>query len=171
MAFSGYILFSDNKNREIIKIESDIKQNDDNKENEDEGGLVFSSMQDVLVYNKPLKCSYGDVSDNGAETTGIIYVADDKRRTEYEIVNKEMDEKIENNSINIGEWMYSWNNISTEGIKMNLREMYGDEKFEKYTKGEIDSMKQKINYECRIWIPDNSKFSIPAEIEFKDVKI
>ena len=172
--FSSYGLFNSDRDQEMTKSESDTEQNQENNENkgnENEEELIFGSMQDVLVYNKPLKCSYIDISDEGAETIGTIYVADNKRRTEFEIINKETNEKIKMNSIHIGEWMYSWNNSSTEGMKMNLKEMYGDEQFEKYSQEGTASMKKKIDFKCRIWIFDNSKFSFPSDIEFKDIKI
>lgn len=174
IAFGSCILLRGDKDREMTKSEPDAEQNQENNENngnENEEELIFGSMQDVLVHNKPLKCSYVDISDEGVETIGTIYVADNKRRTEFEIINKETNEKIKMNSINIGEWMYSWNNSLKEGIKMNLKEMYGDEQFEKYSQEGTVSMKKKIDFKCRIWILDNSKFSFPSDIEFKDIKI
>ena len=169
IASGSYILLRGDKGQEMTKSESDTEQNQENNKNEEE--LIFGSMQDVLVYNKPLKCSYVDISDEGIETIGIIYVADNKRRTEFEIINKETNEKIKMNSIHTGEWMYSWNNLLTEGTKMNLKEMYGDEQFEKYSQGETASMKKKIDFKCRTWILDNSKFSFPSDVEFKDIEI
>ncbi|MCK5085150.1 hypothetical protein KAK05_00390, partial [Candidatus Parcubacteria bacterium] len=90
IASGSYILLRGDKGQEMTKSESDTEQNQENNKNEEE--LIFGSMQDVLVYNKPLKCSYVDISDEGIETIGIIYVADNKRRTEFEIINKETNE-------------------------------------------------------------------------------
>ena len=126
-------------------------------------------MQDLIARGKSLKCTYKDNSDEGGEVTGIVYITDDKRRIEFKVINKETNEKIQTNSMHIGEWMYSWSNSSTEGMKMNLKEIYGDEKFEKYSQGETDSMKEKIDYKCHAWIVDDAKFTVPVNVDFKDM--
>ena len=126
-------------------------------------------MQDLIARGKSLECTYNVTDEEGEEVSGIIYITDDKRCTEFEIINKETNEKIKMNSMHVGEWMYSWSSSSVEGMKMNLKEMYGDEKFEKYSQGETDSMKKKIDYRCQAWIVDNAKFTIPVDVDFKDM--
>ena len=167
IVFGSYKLFN-SKNQREARSESDTEQKQENS-NENGKELIFGSMQDVLTHRKPLKCTYSDVSNEGAEVTGIIYVADNKRRTEFETTEKETDKKLKMNSLFIEKWMYSWSNSAAEGMKMNLKKMLGDEQFEKYFQGEADSMKKKIDYKCQAWIPDNSKFSVPADIKFKDI--
>ena len=44
-----------------------------------------------------------------------------------------------------------------------------DETDEDYSQGEADKIKEQMNYKCRPWIPDNSKFVVPTDIEFKDM--
>ena len=86
IASGSYILLMGSKDQKMKKSEFDTEQNQENNEskgNENKGESIFGSMQDVLAHGKPLKCTYNDVSDEGAETIGIIYVADNKRRTEF----------------------------------------------------------------------------------------
>lgn len=163
--FSGCDLPGRDKNQEAAKEGTNTEQNQEGDKEE----LSFGSMQDLLIHGKPLKCTYSDVSDGEGEVTGVVYIANNKRRTEFKVIEKETDKKLEMNSIFAGEWMYSWSDSTTEGMKMNIKEIKGDVQFEKYSQGETDTMKKKIDYKCRPWIIDNSKFTVPLDVDFKDM--
>ena len=167
-AFSGCDLLGGDKGQETAK-ESETEQNkeNNNKDNNEEESF-FGSMQDLLARGKSVKCTYKNVGGEDGEATGVFYVAGDKMRSEMDIIEKETGKEMEVNSIIIGDWMYTWNNFLPEGTKMNMKEMQ-DETSENYSQDETNKMKEEVDYKCRPWIPDDSKFIVPTDVEFRDM--
>jgi hypothetical protein len=166
--FSGCDLLGGDKSKETIKdskTESHMEQNKENGGDDEES--FFGSMQDLIARGQSVKCAYNITEEEG-EAKGVLYITGDKVRSEMEITEKETGKKMKVNSIIAEDWMYTWNNFMPGGTKMNMKEMQG-EADEDYSQREADKMKEEMDYKCRPWITDNSKFAVPTDIEFKDM--
>jgi hypothetical protein len=165
---AGLIVLSNQDNSLTVEKSGDVSDTNDTVEeiNENEEESFFGSMQDLLTRGKSLKCTY-NVADEDGEATGVIYVSGNKIRSEVEITG-ETGEKMEVDSIITEDWMYTWNSFMPGGTKMNIKEMQS-ETGEDYSQDEEDKMREELDYKCRSWIPDNSKFVVPTDIEFRDM--
>jgi hypothetical protein len=128
----------------------------------------FGSMEDLMGRGIPLKCTYEELGDDGVLGEVIIYVANDKMHTEMDIEamggegeNMKMDMIID------GDWVYIWNDLQAEGMKMKTTEMQGYEDLGEDQ--EVTDLEEEVNMKCRPWIKDSSKFEIPTEVVFNDM--
>ncbi len=164
-AFGAYkVLSSEDSDSNIFQ---DIKEKIETGVDVDED--FFGSMEDLMGRGIPLKCTYEELGENdGVLGEVIIYVANDKMHTEMDIEamggegeNMKMDMIID------GDWVYIWNDLQAEGMKMKTTEMQGYEDLEEDQ--EVTDLKEEVNMKCRPWIKDSSKFEIPTEVVFNDM--
>ncbi|MEA1925764.1 MAG: hypothetical protein U9M90_00760 [Patescibacteria group bacterium] len=146
------------------KTEKPSSDADQNKEES-----FFGSMQDLMARGKFLKCTYKENLSDGSESEVVMYISGNKVRTEMEI-NTDTGEAIESHMIIDKDWMYMWNSFTPNGTKMNIKEMSKKEDVSDsdVNKG-MTNLAKETDYKCRTWIPDNSKFTVPSDIEFMDI--
>ena len=166
-ALSGCSLLGGDKNKETTKEESvktEQKQEDkknDNNDNED--GNYFETMTDLMARGKSMKCTYKQEIDGGGTANGVVYMADKNARTEITV--KEDNHTAEMYAIINHEWTYSWTKGSSKGYKMTLESSEMGEQNEKT----VANMAKDIDFKCKSWRKDNSKFKVPANIDFEDM--
>jgi hypothetical protein len=140
-------------------------------------GDVIDNIQDAMESNQKMKCTY---TDNDLMTTS--YIQGKKYRTEYTL-----DEEAYVNLFN-GETVYSWNEITKEGNKLQIdclgEEGKGDDED---TPAPTDDSPQLETYNLKKWVDyykaddivDNHSdiecrtastidFSVPTDIDFYD---
>ena len=166
---AGLMVLSNQDNSLTVEKPGDVSDTNNTVEeiNKNEEESFFGSMQDLLTRGNSVKCTY-NVVDGEGEAIGVLYIADNKVRSEMDIVEKETGKKMEVDSIITEDWMYTWNSFMPQGTKMNIKEMQGEAN-EDYSQDEADKMREETDYKCRPWIPDNSKFVVPTDIEFRDM--
>ncbi len=169
--FSGCGLLGKNKNQEATKEKTNVEQKQENKKSDKNGNgeeSFFGSMQDLLARGKSLKCTYKTTS-SGDEYETVMYIAGGKVKTETEVKTDE-GKTIENSMVIDKDWMYTWNSFTPKGMKVDMSKMpemdnVSDDDINK----DMASMAKNMDYKCRAWIPDNSKFKIPTNIQFQDI--
>jgi hypothetical protein len=128
-----------------------------------------ASLMDLMKMGKNVKCTY-EYSNDQASSSGTTYVSGDKTRSETVI--KTSDGEVETAyTITDGKTMYFWSEEDKQGIKMSISEEDYEDDMDTPEIGEnyqYNDQTQKMNYKCRPWIPDNSKFVAPSDIEFTD---
>ena len=166
--FSGCDLLGGDKNKEAAKegINNTEQNQENNKENESGSGdgNYFETMQDLMARGKSMKCTYTQEVEGGGTATGVVYMADKNARTEITI--KEANSPFGKMYALVNqEWVYSWNDTSSEGYKIALEASEMGEK----NKETVSNLSEEIDFECKSWKKDNSKFKVPTNIEFKDM--
>lgn len=140
----------------------------------EEEEISDASILDLAKLGKNVKCTY---NSNEEETSmeGVVYVAGNKTRSDMKIKSEEGTE-MDSSSITDSEWMYMWSSETDQGTKMNLKEMEAlASKYEndngsgEESDNQYKDQTQKVDYKCRPWIVDNSKFDIPTNINFIDM--
>jgi hypothetical protein len=124
---------------------------------------VKGSILSLLSGGKNVSCSITYPDNKG---TGTVYVSDKKFAGEFTIKSSDGKE-MTGHSVSDGTYVYAWTSATPMGIKMNL----ADAKNTAQNAGANQSMdiNQNVDLKCGPWIPDNSKFSVPSNIEFKDM--
>lgn len=169
--FSGCDLLGGDKNKETAKEGANIEQGkesnnkDDNKEES-----FFGSMQDLIARGKSVKCTYKQsASANNDEYEVVMYISGGNVRTEAEMKTGE-GKTMQSNMVINKDWMYMWNSSTPNGMKADMRKMpQGEDVTESDVNKDMANLAKNMDYECRAWIPDNSKFKVPTNIEFNDI--
>ena len=139
------------------------QEQNQNKQEEEES--FFGSMKDLMTRGKSLKCTYEDDTNDGGKVVGVLYVADNKAKSEVEFEEENM--KGTAHALIDGDWMYSWASFMPQATKMNISTISDGQEFD--AEEEAGTLGKALDYKCRPWIKDGSKFKLPAGVEFKDV--
>ena len=140
------------------KVETVVTQEED----------FSGSMVELMARGKSLKCTYKQTEEeDGVETEGMVYVADDNVRTEINITGTEEAQDVRMDMILNGEWVYVWTSAQVNGMKMKVVDLPEGEDFD--ANEDIADLQEEIDMKCRPWIKDSSKFEVPTDREFDDI--
>ena len=145
------------------------------KQEEKNGGSFTGNVKDLMGFNKNQKCTWTAL-DQGE---GVVYVAGDKSRSEFEMAAMEDQPAQQMFSINDKEWMYSWNPVTKQGMKAKIDEMDQGEpgEMEGYNPEDINESdndyqemsNQDYEFKCENWRVDQKMFVPPTDVEFTDM--
>jgi hypothetical protein len=127
--------------------------------NEPAGGeeTIAGTLETLLRLGRAIKCTY-ESAPGKDKIIGDLYISGNKY---YQEVTFPDNGKFY--SIGDSEWIYTWNSRVPGGTKMKL------EKKESENLGAgVETTAKEENYACIPWVVDQSKFTPPANIEFKD---
>jgi len=129
------------------------------------------NLMDLLKLGKAVKCT-GSFSSEDGSMKMVVYASGKKSYSEMELDAGE-DGMLKTYSIFDGDWMYNWNDMGM-ATKMQVSEMEDLAKdmpsADEFEQGEKpQAFQQQFDYKCMPWIPDNSKFTPPSDVEFMDL--
>lgn len=134
-----------------------------------------TSMRELMALGKSQKCtvSSSTTDDDGTKTesTGVMYFAGGKIAQEVVVTStdKEMP-RIEMSMVSDGSYMYTWNTQEkNQGMKMKITETANESDEDNTPQSGAVDMDDKLNVKCSPWIADNSKFSVPNDVQFTDL--
>lgn len=134
----------------------------------EEEATFNATMEDILEKGKSMQCTV-EVEEDGAKLNAHYYFDGKKDRTRIESEYIAPNEGVSFNSVNIikDDWSYFWDDtMNTEGMKINLSEEEEDDYEDDY-EDEVD-MDEMINFKCKPWRIDSSKFDLSKDKEFKN---
>ena len=161
-SFRGCSLGGD-KTKEGENSNSNTEQDQVSDKENDKGGSgdgnYYETMTDLMARGKSMKCTY--THKVGEEmASGVVYMADKNARIEITVSSGG-----KMYSITDHEWTYSWNESSSKGYKMTLEAA----ELDKEMKEEVSDLSKDIDFSCKPWKKDSSKFKTPSNIEFEDM--
>lgn len=133
-----------------------------------ESDIENGKFADILIKGKNVECTFEEV-DGVNKTTGIVYIADkgERIRGNFELTQGD-GAKMQNNIIRNEGWNYIWGSFSPQGIKSKVTEQEKDKLFSS-DKKDGPALNEDVNFDCKKWNVDNSKFNPPSSIEFMDI--
>lgn len=155
-----------------IEIPADESQPIPQEQAADEDGSFLSgTIEDLLKIGKDLQCE-SQYSENGYTSQAKTYISNNKFRTDAEVVVQE-GQKMTTHSIIDGDWIYVWNDQSSNGTKMKLEEVKNQQQPAE-TEGDpataqSANINQKVDFDCSSWDVDESLLTPPSEINFSDI--
>lgn len=141
------------------KIESKTEQDSDSGD-----GNYFETMTDLIARGKSMKCIYHQEIDDKSTADGVVYTADGNARVEI-MMDEGTDREGKMYAIMNKDYHYSWVDGSSTGYKITAEAAELDEEM----KDSVSKMTDKIDYKCKSWKKDNSKFKTPSNIVFEDL--
>lgn len=122
------------------------------------------TIAELLSMNQPMKCTWKQSLEEGAEVTNIIYI---NGKNFYQDVT--MGDVGHAFTISDGDYLYIWNDFTNVASKMKYSEMEAASQPDQAKQNEAVSTNQKHDFLCDKWAPDNSKFIPPSDKQFEDV--
>lgn len=137
----------------------------------------FGSLKDLMGLGKAMKCTYSSENEMG-KTSGVTYISGQKARSDSKFTDS-AGQTTGSYMINDGEWVYIWTSDQKEGMKMKVQEMEREQKPTELPEQEGEQaqisyqdaqkeMQQEVDYKCTSWQADNSVFTPPTNVAFKN---
>jgi hypothetical protein len=121
------------------------------------------SISSLLSGGKNVNCSITYPNNQG---TGTVFVSDKKFAGDFTMKDNSGKETA-THTISDGTYIYVWSSAMQGGIKMKFADAKSTAQDTQSTQG-VD-INQKVDLKCSPWLPDNSKFTVPANIKFQDM--
>ena len=137
-----------------ISVDKDVDKDKDNKD-----GNYYETMTNLMERGKSMKCTYTQKVDEEI-ANGIVYMADKNARIEITVSSGGKMYAIMDH-----DWHYSWTEGSSKGYKMTAEAAELDKKM----KEKVSDLSKDIDFSCKPWKKDSSKFKTPSNIEFEDM--
>lgn len=132
-------------------------------ESQEHGGR--QSLLGILGLGANMECTFADNEGND----GTVYIAssdnvrgDFRTTSDSEVLNSHMIIK--------GDDMYIWMDGAEDGFKASISASQDAAESIMSATGNSDTVdiNEEVDYECHGWAVDNSKFNLPADVEFQD---
>lgn len=124
------------------------------------------SLRDLLGLGRSQKCTY---SEPESGSSGTVYVSGNESRADFAYKLPDGAEQVSHMIIKEDK-MYLWIEGEETGYLMSLSEDEDGQESEGEAQApETVDLDQAIDYRCEDWSVDDSKFTLPAGVEFKDL--
>lgn len=137
------------------------------KKAQDEESIFSGKIADLIGLGKSLKCTYTMNEQEGAAGTGTVYVSGTKMRGDTTIT-MENSANIDSHFISANNVMYTWTSASPQGYKIAVDQETINDTSPSEIPDEAKALQEKLDYKCLPWLPDQSLFELPADVEFID---
>ncbi len=125
------------------------------------------SMQDLITRGGNYKCTFDEQNDV-SHSTGTVFISDKNIRGDFDTSVKVLssDTTISSHMISDGEFIYTWSALMPSGVKLAVDNNVSSTAS---TTAQSFDYNQKLDYNCVAWTVDQSKFTLPTEVEFKEI--
>jgi len=135
---------------------------------------ISATPMEMMQGGKTLDCSYSYTDDQGNRQNGEFFVdgINGKFRSDSMITAKSttMPGNTLAHSISDGTYAYTWSSTDLKtGYKISLKQATSSPAAATTSSQNTEDLSRKIDYNCRAWTVDNSKFALPAGVTFTDM--
>ncbi len=157
-----------------------ITSNKNNKSEEEVSPVSSGSKKEIMIVDGKYEGSISELSNsgdsykctvsstaNGVSSNGTVYVSGKKIRADFES-EVPMVGKVSTFMIADGEYVYTWSSMLSQGFKMLQTQNEGSVS----TDSAVQSfdINHKQSYQCEKTEVDNSRFDLPADVTFKELR-
>jgi hypothetical protein len=121
------------------------------------------TLRSLLSLGKDVTCTFSR-SDNGTNVSGMVYVDNPMLRGDFVMMGGAQG-RVESHMVRMNNDVYVW--MGNQGAKLNISDL--NKATTTQATGNV-SLDSQVNYECRDWTPDQSKFTLPSGVNFYDMK-
>ena len=126
------------------------------------------SLNDLIKRGLPTKCAFSYAED-GVAQVGETYISGEQARVNTKMTNEGKASEVY--VIKKGTDYYIWTSDTPgKGTKFSFTETEEKELQEKGQQANKNvDFDKKVDYKCDVWLPDNSLFAVPSNVEFQDM--
>lgn len=128
-------------------------------------GKFNGSINDLIERGGDYECDFTHSTDV-SDSAGTVFISGKKMRGDFSSTTKiAANIKVESHMISDGEFLYNWSSAMPTGFKTVIN------KIENTVTSESagPDYNQKLEYNCKIWNVDDSKFMIPSDVKFTTI--
>lgn len=118
-------------------------------------------LRNLFAMSGQMECTFSS-EDSSSESTGTVYIADSMMRGDF--TTKQGTAMVESHMIKSGDMMHVW--TGKQGAKMSAEAMMQPQTTGTNSSVDLD---QNVDYDCKSWRKDGSKFEVPSDVTFMDV--
>ncbi len=125
-----------------------------------------TSLTSLLAEHKSVTCTY-----NSGNQKGTMYIANGHMRGDIEMAATATAQAYTMHTINDGQWNYSWGGPlgETQGVKMKMMATTNANVNVPEYEAQTGISDAAMDYSCTPWTMDATVFTVPANVNFKDV--
>ncbi len=131
---------------------------------EEVGSEGTTTFGEFLALGGSRECQV-TVSMKEAPATGTVYVSGSDIRSDVVAKPANVAMEINAHMIRTGGYIYAWTDMYPQGMKMKE----SDTESESAANSGYDPSAE-VSYTCKAWVPDASKFEVPASVTFTEFK-
>jgi hypothetical protein len=125
-----------------------------------------TSLLSILNAGGSYQCTFAiDVANS--KSTGTVYIANKKMAGDFESVVPQVNMTIKSHMVSDGDYMYTWSDMMPQGVKIKIDPNATNVKTPEASGASSFDYNQNLDYDCKAWSADTSKFIPPANITFK----
>lgn len=124
------------------------------------------SLKDLFASGISQKCTFAS-NEGDASTQGTVYAVSGKSRADFSSVTS--GQTVNSHMIVEGNTNYVWMDGQNKGFKSTFDPNQASENPEAADKSKDTDLNKKVDYSCSPWIPDESLFTRPSDVEFTDM--
>ncbi|EKD99774.1 MAG: hypothetical protein ACD_22C00177G0002 [uncultured bacterium] len=147
---------------------SDSLTNQIKGEGQESESSFSGKITDLITLGKSVKCTYATPEQEGTTGTGTIYVSGTKMRGDSTITMSN-NTSVESHFISMDNAMYTWSPLMPQGYKIVVDEESLDTEEPGNIPEQAKALQESFDYKCLPWIPDQSLFELPTDVEFVDL--
>jgi len=155
----GFLLFSRSHSNPQIASQKDASQNQISKST-----VEKKSLRELITTGGNHQCTF---SDTETGSSGTVYAGNGKVRGDFQAKSNE--KTTYTHMVEDGTSFNLWIDGQTKGYKMSLAAV---EKMSASVMGQYQSqavdMQKQVDYSCKPWPVDGSKFVLPSTVTFQD---
>lgn len=131
-----------------------------------ESGQFNGSIVDLASRGGNYECTFASRTDV-ADSTGTVYISGIKIRGDFMTTTKVAGNlKIESHMISDGEFVYTWSAGTLTGFKVAVSAESNPTSTESSASFDYN---QKLDYDCKAWTVEETKFMVPTDIKFTTI--
>lgn len=143
--------------------ESDQVADKEFKESKDEEKESKGSLRSLLALGKNTMCTFTSVVEN-SNSSGTVYIASDGSMS-GDFTSQTLAGNVNSHMIMKGGTSYVWS--GSQGAKMNVSATAATTATNTNQSVDLDA---QVDYDCKNWDRDDSKFVVPANVNFIDLE-
>ena len=128
------------------------------------------SLNDLMKRGQPTKCTFS-YTEASTSQQGEAYISGDQARVNTTVITN--GKSSETYVIKKGTEYYIWGTeMAGKGTKFvftDAEEKAMQEKSQAQGANQNVDFNKKVDYKCSVWVPDNSLFTVPSNIQFQDM--
>ncbi|KKS30535.1 MAG: hypothetical protein UV00_C0030G0001 [candidate division WWE3 bacterium GW2011_GWF1_42_14] len=137
-------------------------------EGQESESFFSGKITDLISLGKSVKCTYTMPEQKGTTGAGTFYVSGTKMRGDSTITMSN-NTSVESHIISIDGTMYMWSPVMPRGYKIVVDKELLDTENAADLPEEAKTLQESFDYKCLPWIPDQSLFELPTDVEFVDL--
>ena len=135
-------------------------------ENGEGGASVGQTFAALLGLGQNLECTFAHDDNAGNRSSGTVYIADGGTRLAGDFMFEQSGvSPMEGHMIRTGGYNYVWGSFYPQGIKSQITAENEAELFD----SEDGGIDEDTEFHCQEWTVNNSKFTVPTNIQFMDM--